>query len=169
MTPSTPTTATPSTFVYTTYIRTTPEQLWSALTDPAFTKRYWDIELATDWKVGSTMVWHHHGAVIDDPEQVVLEYEPYTRLAYTWHSFVPELGATFGFSDELTKTLMDEDRSSVSFDIVDDQPMVKLTVIHTAADPDSTILSMVSNGWPQVLAGLKTLIETGRAPDEPEA
>jgi DNA-binding transcriptional ArsR family regulator/uncharacterized protein YndB with AHSA1/START domain len=165
---STPTTN-PSTFVYTTYIRTTPEQLWAALTDPAFTKRYWDIEFDTDWKVGSPMVWHHHGAVIDDPEQVVLECDPYTRLAYTWHSFVPELGEAFGFSDELTETLAEEDRSTVSFDIVDEQPMVKLTVVHTAAHPDDTILSMVSSGWPQVLAGLKTLVETGVAPDEPIA
>lgn len=166
-TPMSASTTSPPTFVYTTYIRTTPEQLWAGLTDPAFTRRYWDIAFDTDWQVGSPMVWHHHGATIDDPDQVVLECTPYTRLAYTWHSFVPELGEAFGFSDELTATLMAEGRSTVRFDIEDQQPMVKLTVIHTASSADDTILSMVSNGWPQVLAGLKTLLETGRAPDEP--
>src|ERR687888_1934249 len=51
---------TPS-FAYTTYINTTPEQLWKALTDPAFTERYWGTTLESDWKVGSTITWHHHG------------------------------------------------------------------------------------------------------------
>ena len=41
-------------FVYTTYIRTTPEKLWQALTEPAFTERYWSITFDTDWKPGST-------------------------------------------------------------------------------------------------------------------
>src|ERR671935_2901565 len=48
-------------FVYTTYINTTPEQLWRALTDPAFTERYWGTTLESDWNVGSTITWHHHG------------------------------------------------------------------------------------------------------------
>jgi DNA-binding transcriptional ArsR family regulator/uncharacterized protein YndB with AHSA1/START domain len=164
----TPTTTRP-TFVYTTYIRTTPEQLWKGLTDPAFTDRYWDITFDTDWEVGSTMVWHHHGSVIEDPDQVVLEYDPYTRLSYTWHTFVPALGEAFGLSDEVQAALLAEPRSKVTFSIEDQQPMVKLTVIHEAHSADDTILSMVSNGWPAVLAGLKTLIETGRAPDEPAA
>ena len=64
-------------------------------------KRYWGIEFVTDWKVGSTMTWDHHGVTIDDPEQVVLEYDPYRRLAYTWHTFTPELAAEFGFDEEL--------------------------------------------------------------------
>jgi DNA-binding transcriptional ArsR family regulator/uncharacterized protein YndB with AHSA1/START domain len=167
-TSSTSTADAAATFVYTTYIRTTPEQLWKGLTDPAFTKRYWDITFDTDWEPGSPMVWQHHGATIDDPDQVVLECDPYTRLSYTWHTMVPELAETFGFSAELQAALVAEPRSRVTFDITDEQPMVKLTVIHEA-EPDSTILSMVSNGWPQVLAGLKTLLETGRAPDEPAA
>src|SRR5919197_3205617 len=57
-------------FVYTTYIRTTPERLWQALTDPAFTRRYWGVAFETDWKAGSTMRWDLHGVATDDPEQV---------------------------------------------------------------------------------------------------
>jgi uncharacterized protein YndB with AHSA1/START domain len=47
-------------FVYTTYIKTTPEKLWHALTDRDFTRRYWmDCTLTSDWKAGSP---HDHGA-----------------------------------------------------------------------------------------------------------
>jgi DNA-binding transcriptional ArsR family regulator/uncharacterized protein YndB with AHSA1/START domain len=157
----------PATFVYTTYIRTTPEQLWKGLTDPAFTARYWETTFDTDWKVGSTMVWDNHGVVIDDPEQVVLECEPYTRLSYTWHTFTEALADRFEMDHEVVDVLADEPRSKVTFLIEDDQPMVKLTVLHDAAEPGSRILSMVSEGWPSVLAALKTLLETGRAPSEP--
>jgi uncharacterized protein YndB with AHSA1/START domain len=57
-------------FVYTTYIHTTPEKLWQALTDPAFTRRYWGAEFDTDWAVGATMTWREHGVTTADPEQV---------------------------------------------------------------------------------------------------
>src|ERR1700759_2329940 len=73
-------------FVYTTYIKTTPERLWRALTEPAFTERYW-ATFRTDWQPGSRMTWEMAGTTIADPEQVVLEAEPFTRLAYTWHTF----------------------------------------------------------------------------------
>ena len=53
-------------FVYTTYIRTTPEQLWQGLTDPAFTRQYWQTELRTDWAKGSPIIWDNHGVVISD-------------------------------------------------------------------------------------------------------
>jgi DNA-binding transcriptional ArsR family regulator len=64
------------TFVYTTYIKTTPERLWRALTDPAFTRRYWfGVSFETDWRPDSRMRWDHNGTPTDDPEQVVLEAE----------------------------------------------------------------------------------------------
>src|ERR1700736_5952681 len=78
-------------FVYTTYIQTTPERLWEALTSTAFTKRYWSASFETDWAPGSEMVWNVHGVRIADPGQVVLESEPYRRLSFTWHNFTPEL------------------------------------------------------------------------------
>ena len=77
-------------FVYTTYIRTTPERLWQALTEPSFTRRWWQVSFETDWEVGSPMTWDNSGLVIADPEQIVLESDPYRRLAYTWHTFTPE-------------------------------------------------------------------------------
>ena len=78
-------------FVYTSYIATTPEKLWQALTDPAFTSRYWGATFTSDWTAGSSYTWHQFGVTIDSPEMVVLESEPYRRLSYTWHDFTPEL------------------------------------------------------------------------------
>src|SRR3954471_4292292 len=80
-------------FVYTTYIKTTPERLWQALTEPAFTERYWNIVFDTDWAAGSPMSWLQRGLTIADAEQPVVEADPYRRLAYTWHTFTPELAA----------------------------------------------------------------------------
>src|SRR4051794_33281020 len=74
-------------FVYSTYINTTPESLWQALMDPEFTRRYWGATFETDWTPGSTMTWHQFDCTIADPEQVVLEADPYRRLSYTWHTF----------------------------------------------------------------------------------
>ncbi len=70
-------------FVYTTYIRTTPEQLWRGLTDPAFTRRYWGLAWESDWAPGSavTLRLNKNDVVIADPAQVVLESEPYRRLS----------------------------------------------------------------------------------------
>ncbi|MET8985625.1 metalloregulator ArsR/SmtB family transcription factor [Nonomuraea wenchangensis] len=148
-------------FVYTTYIGTTPERLWQALTDPAFTQRYWETTFKTDWAPGSEMTWDNHGVVISDPEQVVLESEPYRRLSYTWHTFTPELARRFGWDEEFLGTLAGERRSKVTFEIEPVGEKVKLTVVHDGFDPGSTAAQMVSVGWPEVISGLKTLLETG--------
>jgi uncharacterized protein YndB with AHSA1/START domain/DNA-binding transcriptional ArsR family regulator len=157
-------------FVYTTYIRTTPERLWQALTEPAFTKRYWSITFDTDWQAGSPMSWHQRGLKITDPEQVVLESEPYHRLSYTWHTFSAEWAESFGFTDEARERLTSERRSKVTFEIEPlDAEQVRLTVLHDDLEPGGMTASMISQGWPRVLANLKTLLETGEAlPDNPE-
>jgi uncharacterized protein YndB with AHSA1/START domain/DNA-binding transcriptional ArsR family regulator len=150
------------TFVYTTYIKTTPERLWQALTEPAFTRRYWyGVTFETEWQAGSPMVWHHRGVTTDDPEQVVLEAEPYRRLAFTWHEFTPELAASLDVADEARERLAAEPRSKVTFDIEPLGDVVKLTVVHDGFEPSSLMAQMVARGWPRVLSGLKTLLETG--------
>jgi DNA-binding transcriptional ArsR family regulator/uncharacterized protein YndB with AHSA1/START domain len=156
-----------TTFVYTTYIRATPEQVWQGLTEPAFTKRYWGgVEFRSDWRVGSTydVADEDAGLVIGDPAQVVLESDPYRRLAYAWHTFTPEWGARHGKSEAEVARWSSEPRSRVAFDIEHAGPgVVKLTVVHDGFEPGSEILDGVSGGWPAVLAGLKTLLETGTA------
>ncbi len=148
-------------FVYATYIRTTPEKLWQALTEPAFTARYWSITFDTDWKPGSLMTWRTRGLAIVDPEQVVVESEPYRRLSYTWQTHSPEWAQALNLSDEARDRLVAEPRSKVTFEIEPLGDQVKLTVIHDDLLPDGLTGAMVSNGWPRVLANLKTLLETG--------
>jgi DNA-binding transcriptional ArsR family regulator/uncharacterized protein YndB with AHSA1/START domain len=148
-------------FVYTSYIRTTPEKLWQALTDPAFTERYWGMTFDSEWTQGATYTLEHRGVVIADPAQVIIESEPYRRLAYTWHTFTPQWAAANGSSDERLAKLTGERRSKVTFEIEERAQTVKLTVIHDDFDPDSVVLKMVSTGWPRVLSSLKTLLETG--------
>ena len=152
-------------FVYTTYIRTTPERLWQALTDPAFTERYWGLELETDWKPGSPITLLQWGLTIADPEQVVLESEPYWRLSYTWHTFTPEwrklAREKVGFDEAFLNRIAAEPRSKASFEIDDLGELVKLTVIHDRFEPGSEVLPTISQGWPHILSNLKTLLETG--------
>ncbi len=150
-----------SSFVYTTYIRTTPERLWQALTEPAFTERYWETSFATDWTPGAPMRWQMRGLDIADAEQVVLESEPFRRLAYTWHTFTPELADSLELSHEVRERLAAEPRSQVTFEIEALGEQVKLTVIHDDLAAGGRLGSMVSQGWPRVLANLKTLLETG--------
>jgi uncharacterized protein YndB with AHSA1/START domain/DNA-binding transcriptional ArsR family regulator len=148
-------------FVYTTYIRTTPEQLWQALTDPAFTRRYWNASFETDWQPGSTMTWVLGDVTVADPEQVVLESEPYRRLCFTWHTFSPELNESLGLSDEVRERIAAEGRSKATFELEPVGDAVKLTVVHDGLDPDGFVKSLIGDGWPRVLSRLKTLLETG--------
>jgi uncharacterized protein YndB with AHSA1/START domain len=157
-------------FVYTNYIRATPEQVWRGLTDPAFTKRYWRHPAAggktfpSDWKKGSTwdLVHEDVGLVVSDPEQVILESDPSRRLAYTWHTFTPEWAAQVGMDDETAGQWRAEPRSKVAFDIEDvGHGVAKLTVTHDGFMLGSVVLAAISEGWPAVLSSLKTLLETG--------
>jgi uncharacterized protein YndB with AHSA1/START domain/DNA-binding transcriptional ArsR family regulator len=156
-------------FVYVTYIRTTPEKLWRALTEPAFTRRYWGLEFESDWEKGSPLVWTEFGVRISDPEQVVLASEPYRRLSYTWHTFTPEWGAALasrGMAHDID-TIAAEPRSKVTFEIEEAGEAVKLTVVHDGFEPDSRVLPDISQGWPSLLSNLKTMLETGEPYEAP--
>ena len=148
-------------FVYTTYIHTTPERLWQALTEPAFTERYWGMAFETDWKTGSTMILHQQGVTVVDPDQVVLEADPYRRLSYTWHTFTPEWAEACGVSEEERARIAAEPRSKVTFQIEEDGDLVRLTVVHDGFEPGSRVVEMISGGWPRVLSALKTFLERG--------
>jgi uncharacterized protein YndB with AHSA1/START domain len=135
-------------FVYVSYIQTTPEKVWNALSDPEMTKQYWfDHHNASDWKVGSR--WEHK--LLADPSVVhivgqVVESEPPRRLVVTW---VPP-------ADEGNEAKT----SRVTYDIEAVGKAVRLTVTHD--ELDSEMFESVSFGWPAVISGLKTLLETGK-------
>jgi DNA-binding transcriptional ArsR family regulator/uncharacterized protein YndB with AHSA1/START domain len=148
-------------FVYQTYIRTTPERLWRALTEPAFTERYWGLAFESDWTTGSSVTMIQKGVRIAHPEQVVLAAEPYRRLSYTWWTLTPEWAEIVGIGDDLLARVAAERRSRVTFEIEPLGEMVKLTVVHDGFEPGSAVVGMVREGWPRVLSGLKTLLETG--------
>lgn len=149
-------------FVYVSYIRATPERVWHALTEPEFTRRYWEgWTFECDWKAGSKMTWVNGDLRVDDPEQVVLAYDPYTTLAYTWHGITPGFVAKYDFDKALAAKLAAESRSKVTFSLEPQGEMVKLTVTHGGFKLGSTMREMVQNGWPGVISSLKTLLETG--------
>lgn len=158
-------------FVYTTYINTTPAQLWHALTEPAFTRQYWSgVALESDWQVGSPVKWQAGpGTEFRDLGQVVLESDPYNRLSYTWHNYQPEHAAHFGWTDAEFAELVQERRSKVTFQITAVDNAVRLTVTHDDFEPGSMMYRAVSGrldrsgGWPEVLSSLKTLLESAAA------
>jgi DNA-binding transcriptional ArsR family regulator/uncharacterized protein YndB with AHSA1/START domain len=148
-------------FVYTTYIKTTPERLWQALTDPKFTEQYWQVQFETDWKPGSPMIWHHSGGVdTSGPEQVVVEHTPYTRLAYRWHYITPEWAKAVGIDAGTAETIAREPLSTATFELEPVDGQVKLTVTHSGFEPDSVIRTMIEDGWPRVFADIKSFVET---------
>jgi uncharacterized protein YndB with AHSA1/START domain len=135
-------------FVYTTYIETSAEKLWHALTDGDFTERYWfGHRVASDWKVGSSYRFAKQGA--PTIEGKVLVVDPPKRLAYSWDSCSPQAQR--------------ECTSRVTFDLEPRGNVVKLTVTHDELDERGVTLRNISGGWPMVMASLKSLLETGHA------
>ena len=144
-------------FVYVTYIATTPEKVWQAFVDTDVMAQYWAGPKSdcvrvnvSDWKPGST--WEHQR--LDDAHTVdicgkVVESNPPHRLVYTW--------ARPGEAGD------DAKHSRVAIDIeqyIDG--LVRLTVSHEDLERDPKMLESISGGWPMVLSNLKTLLETGR-------
>lgn len=143
-------------FVYVTLIATTPEKLWEAITSPEFTRQYWfDTEIVCDWKAGARVEYHWRGQISDDGE--VLVSEPPRKLSYTFHPLLDD-------------DLRGEPPSKVTFLI---EPLdgrngargnaVQLTVIHDDFEIGSKVFPQICSGWPYILSGLKTLLETGKS------
>jgi uncharacterized protein YndB with AHSA1/START domain len=139
-----------SRFVYVTYIRTTPERLWQALTDPVFTRRYWcSTWQDCAWKVGASWkIMIPDGRVADSGE--VLEIEPQRKLVLKWRN-------------EFKSELHSEGYSKLTYELAQMPDSVKLTVIHEMDRPESKLIQAVSSGWPHILASLKSLLETGES------
>jgi uncharacterized protein YndB with AHSA1/START domain len=137
-----------STFVYVIYIRTTPEKLWSALTDQDFMKQYWfGNHCESAWQAGSAWTMLSRDGVILDAGEIV-EADPPRRLVIRWqHQNKPELKS--------------EGESRCTMELEPGAGSVKLSITHTIEREPSKLIAAVSNGWPKVLSNLKSLLETG--------
>src|ERR1700761_9811561 len=135
-------------YVYVTYIRTTPQKLWDALTDREFQKKYWfDMYQDCTWEKGSKWSMHFSDGRVADAGEI-LEVDPPRRAVIRWRNeFKPELTA--------------EGHSRCTYEIVPDGEMCKLTVMHEIDATHSKFIEAVSGGWPKILSSLKSLLETG--------
>jgi uncharacterized protein YndB with AHSA1/START domain len=137
-------------FIYTTYIKTTPEKLWNAIINPEFARQYWGGHVnVSDWKKGSK--WQHEDTNNNNSVRVagkVLESVPSKRLFLSW-------------ADPADAT----DTSRVTIEIESIGDMVRLNVIHGDFKPGSVMAGKVAKGWPLVLSSMKSYLETGKAMD----
>jgi uncharacterized protein YndB with AHSA1/START domain/DNA-binding transcriptional ArsR family regulator len=133
------------TFVYVTYIHSTPEKVWEALTSAELTAAYWGHSNVSDWQKGSK--WEHvrtDGSGVVDVAGEVIEATPPRRLVIT-----------FGGTDQTGQPTV------VTFDVEPHRDIVRVTVTHEGLD-DPSDYRAVSTGWPAVLSNLKSLLETGQ-------
>ena len=137
-----------SQFVYVVHIRTTPERLWDALTQPEFTRAYWcGTWQDCDWKPGSSWRLMIPDGRIGDSGEVLAIDRP-RHLVISWRDeFMPELTA--------------EGYSRVTFDMEHLGDSVRLTVTHEIDRDSSKLIDGVSSGWPAILSSLKSFLETG--------
>ncbi|MCP4896153.1 MAG: ATPase [bacterium] len=139
-------------YVYVALIAAPPEKVWRALTTAEFTRQYWhSTRVQSSWKVGSRVEFLVENDEVGC-EGEVLVCDPPRELSYTW---------SFPRNPE-TK---DEAPSRVSFLLEELTQGTKLTVTHDHFPEDSKMYPMISHGWPSVIAGLKTLLETGHGVD----
>jgi uncharacterized protein YndB with AHSA1/START domain len=137
-----------SRFVYVTYIRTTPEQLWSALTTTDVIARFWfGMTLRTDWTRGAAwQLVFQDGRIADGGE--ILEFDPPKRLVLAWRNeWNPEFKA--------------EGVGTCTIELEPAEGAVKLTVHHAMQPAESRFIGAVAGGWPKILSNLKSLLETG--------
>jgi uncharacterized protein YndB with AHSA1/START domain len=139
-----------SQFVYVTYIRSTPQKVWDALTRPEFQKLYWfGTYQESDWTPGAPWKMVLADGMIADAGEV-LEIEPPRKLVLKWQNqFRPELKA--------------EGWSRCVMDLEPQGELVRLTITHSIEREHAKFIEAVSTGWPRILSSMKSFLETGEA------
>jgi uncharacterized protein YndB with AHSA1/START domain len=132
-------------YVYVSYINSSPEKVFEALTNPEFTQQYWGgHKIESDWKQGSPVKFIKRDGKINVQGEVV-RYDPPRVLCYTWKDC--------DNSDEDT---------FVTFEIEIAHGVTKLVTTHEGFPANSKLFPRISEGWPAVLSSLKTLLESGK-------
>lgn len=139
------------TFIYVSYIATTPEKLWTALTRTDFTEKYFfGTAVQSDWQEGSSVTYSREGKVTD--HGIILQCEPNRLLSFTWHY--------------VADTTERPQPTRVTFELKPMNDTVKLTLKHEnlvqrdIVERDDTFEGF-NNGWPAIISNLKSLLETG--------
>ena len=138
-----------SSFVYVTFIRTTPEKLWSALTDGNQMKEYWfGMHFETEWRTGAEwrMIFPD-GRVADTGE--ILELDRPRKIRLKWRN-------------EFRQELKAEGFALCTIEIEPYGDAVRLSITHAIERAESKFIQAVSGGWPKILSNLKSLLETGQ-------
>jgi uncharacterized protein YndB with AHSA1/START domain len=137
--------------VYVTYIASTPEKVWEALTSREFTAQYFfGRAVESDWKAGSPWVLRKPDGVAD-VRGVVRESDPPRRLVVTWNVEGPSAPR------DLPECVVTYEIEAVS------EGVVRLTMTEAHPTPiPAYLLEGGRRGWPMILSGLKTLLETSR-------
>jgi uncharacterized protein YndB with AHSA1/START domain/DNA-binding transcriptional ArsR family regulator len=137
--------------VYQIYIRSTPEQVWQALTDPEMTPHYYfGTRIESEFTPGAPYVYRSAdgGSMLDG---TILESDPPSRLVMTFHPAWTGVGE-------------DAHLSQVTWQLEPHDGQTKLTLTHEGLDPDSDLGNGVRDGWAQIISAMKTLLETQGAP-----
>jgi uncharacterized protein YndB with AHSA1/START domain len=133
--------------VFEIYIRTTPERLWQALTDPEIRSKYtFGMRVQSDWTTGSPYTMNHPNAPALLGEGVNVEVDPPRKLVQTFTAL---------WSDEVKS----EGTSRVTYEIEPVGDSCCLTVTHDQLREGAN--PQVYGGWPMILSGLKTWLESG--------
>ena len=139
-------------FIYVTYIVSTPEKVFEAIIKPEIARRYWGHENVSDWQPGSR--WEHVRANEERTVELVgkvVEISPPNRLVITWAN--------------ASQAADPASHSRVTFEVEEYEEMVRLSVMHDELEAGSGMAKGISKGWPVVLSSLKSFLETGRAID----
>jgi uncharacterized protein YndB with AHSA1/START domain len=141
-----------SEFVYMTVIAAPPERVWEGLTTAEFTEQYWHAtRVRSDFTAGATIEFLNPDDSVGVAGEIVTAERP-KELSYTWR-FLRNPDAA------------DDPASLVTFRLEAIRVGTRLTVIHDRLADGSATATMVAFGWPHVIAGLKTLLETGKPVD----
>ncbi len=134
--------------VYEVHIRTTPERLWRAITDPAETRLYfYGSDVRSDWQPGSKLEYSRNGEVNLDCG--IIEVEPEKKLVHSFRAvYDPELAA--------------EPPTRVTWEIEQMGETCRLRITHDEFPSENKTFREVEFGWSEILSGLKTLLETGQ-------
>lgn len=140
-------------FVYMTVIAAPPEEVWKGLTTAEFTQQYWhNTRVRSDYEAGSKIEFLNEDDSVGVAGDILRADFP-SELAYTWQ---------FTGKDSIAAG---DPPSRVTFKLERLDAGTRLTVVHDQLIEGTQTASMISFGWPHVIAGLKTLLETGKAVD----